>query len=214
MRPSAPLTLYAEELWDSPFVFTAFVALHEKGVAFDTRVLHLANKEHKERAFTDKFSLGRVPALEHGDFCLNESLAIVEYLDEVFPGPPLLPKEPRDRARARMVLMWLRTDLAKLRGERPTTTMFFEPTKAPLTDAGLAAKERLVSIATRLLSHGREHLFGAFTIADADLSFMLHRLIANRDAIPEPLRVYAESVWQRPSVQKFVKQPRPPLTAA
>jgi glutathione S-transferase len=211
---TAALTLYVEELWDSPFVFTAFVALHEKGLAFDTRVLHLAKNEHEQPGFAEKFVLGRVPALEHGEFCLGESLAIVEYLDEAFPGPSLLPKEPRDRARARMVLMWLRTDLGKLREERPTTTMFFEPTKAPLTAAGLAAKERLVSIATRLLSHGREHLFDVFTIADADLSFMLHRLLANGDAIPELLRAYAERIWRRPSVQAFVKQPRPALTAA
>jgi glutathione S-transferase len=209
MTSSPSLTLYVEELWDSPFVFTAFVALKEKELPFETRVLRLAAKEQKLPAYTEKFPMGRVPGLEHGDFCLNESVAIVEYLDDVFPDRPVLPRDARDRARARMVLMWLRTDLQKLRDERPTTTIFFEPVTTPLTPAGLAATDRLLEIAARLLPEGRDHLFGDFSIADADLALMIQRLVASGDAVPERLASYAKRVWQRPSIQAFARMPRP-----
>jgi glutathione S-transferase len=205
----ASLVLYAEENWDSPFVFTAFVALEEKKVPFEVRVVDLSSREQKAPAYVEKFALGRVPALEHGDFRLTESLAIAEYLEEAFPSPRIFPADVRDRARARMVLLWLRTDLHALREDRPTTTMFYAKASRPLTPAGVAARDRLVGVSSSLLPEGRAYLFGDFSIADADLAFMLQRLVANDDPVPERLAAYARRVWERPSVRAFVAMPRP-----
>jgi len=73
-------TLFCETNWDSPFVFTAFVALTEKGLPFEVRELDLEGgeartPEHRARSLT-----ARIPALEHDGFGLSESLAMVEYL--------------------------------------------------------------------------------------------------------------------------------------
>lgn len=46
-------------------------------------------------------------------------------------------------------------------------------------------------------------------MADADLAFMLHRLILNGDAAPERVARYAAGIWRRPSVQAFVTHERP-----
>jgi glutathione S-transferase len=206
------IILYAEPHWDSPWVFTAFVALREKALPFEARVVDLDRGEQREKRYQERSLTGRVPCIEHQGFVLSESLAIVEYLDERFPAPQhpaILPSEVRDRARARQILGWLRSDLLPLRDERPTTTMFFDRAKTPLSDAARAAADKLVRIAEQLIPAGEGNLFETWSCADADLAFMLHRLILNHDPIPERIRRYASAQWQRPSVRAFVEHERP-----
>lgn len=204
-----PITLYAEELWDSPYVFSVFVALREKQLPFVERVLQLSQGEQRAGDYPARSLTARVPCIEHDGFTLSESLAIHEYLDEVFPEPWLLPKATRERARARQILGWLRSDLMPLREDRPSDTMFYARTDKPLTERGEASARKLLGIAERLIPKGEGPLFGAWCIADADLSFMLQRLVANGDPVPERVRAYTEAQWQRASVQAFVKHPRP-----
>ena len=82
--------------------------------------------------------------------------------------------------------------------------MFGARATAPLADDARADADRLIRIAERLVAPGQSWLFGGFTIADADLAFMLHRLILNGDPVPDALARYASGVWARPSVQAFV----------
>jgi glutathione S-transferase len=206
------LILHGESNFVSPYVFSCFVALREKGLPFELRTFSLDRGEHRKGEYPSRSITGRVPALQHGDFWLAESSAIDEYLEEAFPPPRyprLYPEGVRERARARQVQAWVRSDLMPIRDERPTSTVFGAPATAPLSAAGRAAAERLVAGVEQLLPAGAEHLFGAFGIADADLALMLQRLARSGDPLPERLRAYAERVWQRPSVQEFVKKPRP-----
>jgi glutathione S-transferase len=204
-------TLFGERKLDSPFVLTAFVALKEKGVPFSFRALDLGRGEQREADFVARSLTSRVPTLSAGNFSLSESLAIVEYLDELLPAPAhprLLPESREERARARQVLGWLRSDLAALRNERPTSSIFFDHVGAPLSDAARRDAEKLVSIATTLLG-GRAQLFATWSIADLDLALALMRLVANGDAVPAPLRLHAEAQWQRASVAAWVARTRP-----
>lgn len=198
-------TLYCETHWDSPFVFTAFVALTEKGLPFETRALALESGEHKTPEFRARSLTGRVPTLEHDGFWLSESTAIVEYLDEIAPAPRLLTADVRQRARARQIMAWLRSDLAALRRDRPSSTLFYERVSTPLSDAARTDAEKLVRVVTTLLD-GRPAPFDEFCIAEADLSFALMRLIANGDPVPEPVRAYATGVWERPSIRAYRAQ--------
>jgi len=98
------LTLYGDALWESPYVFSAFVSLREKGLDFEMKTFSLESGEHRVPSFTEPTITGKVPALEHDGFWLTESLAIVEYLEERFPAPQhpaILPSRIEDRARAR-----------------------------------------------------------------------------------------------------------------
>jgi maleylacetoacetate isomerase len=61
---------------------------------------------------------GLVPTLSDGDFILSQSLAIIEYLDECHPQPPLLPAEPTARARARQFAQLIASDIQPLTGLR------------------------------------------------------------------------------------------------
>ena len=207
------LTLFLDRFWISPYAFTCYVALKEKGVPFEIRELSLGDGHQKSADYASRSVTARVPALWHGDFGLAESTAIVEYLDEVFPEPRLLPKDRRDRARARQILSWIRSDLAALREERSTTTMFYERAEKPLSEKGRAAADKLVRVAETVVPQGRPTLAAEFSIADADLSFMLHRLILNGEAVPERLRAYAAAHWERPSIQAFVSHARVPFVS-
>lgn len=206
------LTLYSDRFWISPYVYTCFVALREKGLTFDVVDVSLGDGEQKKDAYVARSVTGRVPALAHGEFGLAESTAIVEYLEDAFPPPAharLLPADLRARARARQLMGWIRSDLGALREERSTATMFYERAKTPLTSAGKSAADKLIAVASRVLASGATTLFGDWSIADADLGFMLHRLLLNGDDVPKELRAYAEVQWKRPSVREFVEHVRP-----
>lgn len=207
----AECTLYVDRFWISPYAFTAFVALEEKGVSFETREVSLGDGEHRDMTYARRSVTGRVPMLVHGDFALAESSAIAEYVDEAFDGPRLFPAHPEQRARARQVMAWIRSDLMALREERPTSTMFYERAKKPMSMKCQASAEKLIETAGLLVPFGETSLFGSWCIADADLGFMLHRLILNGDHVPDTLRDYARAQWERPSVTAFVGHARPPF---
>jgi glutathione S-transferase len=210
------LVLHGSRIWTSPYVFSVFVALKEKGLPFHMELLDSDSGEHRKPAYEGASITGRIPALRHGDFWLAESSAIDEYLEEVFPPPRharLYPEEPRARARVRMIQAFLRSDLTAVRAERSTDTMFRGAAAQPFTPEGAAAAERLVRIAERFLPVGESSVApsapgappgGAFTIADADLALMLQRLVANGDPCPTRLATYARAVFQRPSVREWL----------
>jgi glutathione S-transferase len=206
------LVLYVNAGYTSPYAFSAFVALEEKELPFATEVLDLAAGEHRRPEYAAASLTGRIPALRHGDFWLAESSAIDEYLEDVFPPPGhprLYPASARDRARARMVQALLRSDLAPLRGDRPTSTLFRDEAAKPLTAGGQASAERLIQIAELLLAPGAAFLAGsAFGIADADLALMLQRLVHNGDPCPPRLASYARSIFARPSVRGWLARTR------
>jgi glutathione S-transferase len=207
MRAMSDLTLYAEAEWISPWVFHAMVALEEKGLAYQLRVLELPRPPAEKQELQRKAVIGKVPILVHRDAWISESLAISEYLAEAFPTPAhprIFPEDLVKRARARQVMLFLRTDLFALREDRPTTSVFGPPTSTPLSAAGGAQAAELLRIAGHLVLPGRDAMFGAFSIADADLALALMRLIRNHDPVPDHLVAYAEGIWVRPSVQRFV----------
>jgi glutathione S-transferase len=205
------LVLHTDTAWISPYVFSCFIALHEKVLPFATASVSLEDGEQNLPGFRDRALTGRVPALQHGDFWLAESSAIVEYLDEAFPDRPrMMPEDMRERARARQIMAWLRSDLLALREERPTTTMFYARATEPLSSAGQQAADKLVRVADLLIPEGKTSLFSAFSVADADLAFMLHRLILNGHDVSRKARAFAEAQWQRDSVRAFVVRERKP----
>ncbi|MHC5828554.1 MAG: glutathione S-transferase family protein, partial [Nostoc sp.] len=77
------------------------VVLLEKGIDFTPIEIDLQNKPD---GYTQISRYGKVPAIKHGDVEIYESAIINEYLDEVFPEPPLL---PRDRAAKAIARIWI-----------------------------------------------------------------------------------------------------------
>ena len=93
------LTLYDADR--CPFCARVRIVLAEKGVEYEDVQIDLADRP---AWLYEKNPLGKVPVLEEGAFVLPESPVIMEYLDERYPEPPLLPADPAERALARL---WL-----------------------------------------------------------------------------------------------------------
>ncbi len=89
------------------------IALGLKGLAYDAVPVHLVRGggEHRQPAYLQLNPAGLVPALEDGGEVLGQSLAIIEYLEEVHPWPALLPQAPLDRARVRAIALAIACDI-------------------------------------------------------------------------------------------------------
>ena len=193
------LRLYVDAQFTSPYAMSVFVALREKGLAFDTLTLDLDTAQNRTADFAKLSLTQRVPTLVDGDFAVSESSAITEYLQEVYPETPIYPVDPKQRARARQVQ------------ERSTLVVFYGQKMPPLSPTAEAAARKLINAAQALLVGNPANLFGEWSIADVDLAVMLNRLILNGDSVPAELVEYAQRQWQRPSVQAWVQQQRPAL---
>jgi glutathione S-transferase len=205
------MRLYVDANFASPYALVVFVSLIEKGLDFEIESLDLAAHANHDPNFARTSMTRRVPTLIHDGFTLSESSAICEYLDETFDGTRLYPTDPRDRARARQIQAWVRSDLMPIRDERPTFVVFNGAKRPALSKAARDAAERLFAAALTLLEGRTNNLFGAWSIADLDLAMMLQRLIVLGDAVPQRLIDYAAHQWRRSSVQQWILKERPPL---
>ena len=106
------------EYFRSSAAFRVRIALNLKGLQAERRYIHLANGEQRTPAYRAVNPQGLVPYLIDGDFALGQSLAIIEYLDETHPAPPLLPDNPRDRAFVRSLAQLIACDIHPLNNTR------------------------------------------------------------------------------------------------
>jgi glutathione S-transferase/RNA polymerase-associated protein len=95
------LTLYEHPL--SPYAQKCKIALYEKGVAFALKTPTAIGSGQVNRDFLAASPRGEVPALLDGDFAVFDSTVILEYIEDCFPEPRLLPRDPKLKAKARMI---------------------------------------------------------------------------------------------------------------
>jgi len=203
------MKLFVDSRYLSPYAMSVFVTLREKRIPFQTAIIDLERAEHLAPAYATLSTTLRVPSLSDGDFHLSESSAICEYLEDRYPDTPVYPADLRQRAKARQVQAWLRSDLMPIRQERPTEVVFLQRSPPPLTSIAQAAAAKLFAAAQALLAADGQSLFSTWSIADTDLALMLNRLVLAGDDVPERLASFARMQWQRPSVQEWVNKARP-----
>jgi maleylacetoacetate isomerase len=102
------------KLWTffrSSAAFRVRIALNLKGLDCEQAAVHLRRNEQRRDDYLALNPLGLVPALEDDGQVFTQSLAIIEYLDETHPAPPLLPGHPADRARVRALAQAVACDI-------------------------------------------------------------------------------------------------------
>jgi maleylacetoacetate isomerase len=114
------VTLYS--FFRSSAAYRVRIALNIKGLGYETIPIHLQKDggHNKRPEFRAVNPLMRVPALtlDSGEV-LTQSLAIIEYIDEIHPQPPLLPRDPVDRARVRAMAQLIACDIHPLNNTSP-----------------------------------------------------------------------------------------------
>lgn len=106
------------DYWRSSAAFRVRIALAMKGIEPGRRYVHLRRGEQRAPAFLERNPSGLVPVLEDGGLTLTQSLAIVEYLEETHPKPPLLPAKSAERAWVRAVALAVACDIHPLNNLR------------------------------------------------------------------------------------------------
>lgn len=195
------------ELYDNPFSPYAFkvrATLYEKQVPFEPHVL----RHHHQREELLRINpRGEVPALRDGDALVYDSSVMCEYIEEKWPEPPLLPADPGERARCRL-LERLADGPLDACVIVPGLMKVFRPQLAEKHPQVLArAEEQLRGLYARLERElgEREYLCDAFS--RADIAAAPHMLgaayigYAVGDEHPR-LRAWVERVQARPSIER------------
>ncbi len=95
----------------SSAAFRVRIALNLKGLAYEQASIHLRKNDQRAPDYLKLNPQGLVPALVDDGLVLAQSLAIVEYLEETHPEPPLLPRDPGARARVRSLAQAIACDI-------------------------------------------------------------------------------------------------------
>jgi maleylpyruvate isomerase len=106
------------DYWRSSAAYRVRIALALKGIEPGRRYVHLGKGEQRAPAYLARNPQGLVPMLEDGALTLTQSLAIIEYLEETRPKPPLLPAAPAERAWVRAVALAVACDIHPLNNLR------------------------------------------------------------------------------------------------
>lgn len=95
----------------SSAAFRVRIALNLKGLVYEHAGVHLRRNEQRREDYLALNPQGLVPTLDDGGRLLTQSLAIIDYLEETHPEPPLLPREPAARAAVRALALTVACDI-------------------------------------------------------------------------------------------------------
>lgn len=197
-------TLYSA--WRATAPYRVRIGLALKGVAYDYVALDLIKGDQREPAYRAVNPQGLTPALDIGGRVLTQSLAILEWLEETRPEPPILPNDPLDRATVRAMALVIACDIHPLNNTRIGRAL----NKLGISrDDNLAWIHRWITdgfdtLEPMVASHGRGFAFGDMpTIADCCLVPQVYS--ANRyelDLAPWPaIRAAAQRAAEHPAFQ-------------
>jgi glutathione S-transferase len=183
------------------------VVLAEKNLPYDIAPIDLRAQEQKTPDYLKLNPYGKVPVLTDDATVLYESLIINEYLEEKYPDPPLLPKDPAKKAKARILI-----DYGMAHFDSPYQKLRMELTKEPKEQNQqviASAKSELKKLLQRFEDEigDQQYLVGDFSLVDADLLPRFTRL-EGFGVLPDPslprLGKYLERMKARPSVKAIL----------
>jgi len=188
------MTLYSGSV--DPYSHRARIVLAEKGVTFD---LYEIDVESQVDALVEINPYNTVPTLVDRDLVLYESEIIMEYLDERFPHPPLMPVYPVARARSRLMLHRVNRDWYVLMNK----LLQKNQDNAVLEETRKALRESIISVSP-MFKEMPYFLSEEFSLVDCAIAPMLWRLKAMQIILPaeaKSVQEYAKRLFDREAFQ-------------
>ena len=186
------------------------IAFREKGIAYEEVEVDLPAGAHRRPEFLRLNPFGQVPVLEDGELVIAESVAILEYLEERFPTPALLPEDAANRAVARQFMLWAYDYVAS-----PWEAWIAQWFKGvPADDPSVTHGRELLATHLDVLEirlRNREWLVGSYSLADicyVPVVTVLDRVRLGDlvDARPA-VRSWVERLLARPAVHDTAPPP-------
>jgi maleylacetoacetate isomerase len=188
--------------------FRVRIALGLKGLAYDYKAVHLVKSEQLGSTFAAVSANQLVPLLQDGTHTLTQSMAIIEYLDEVHPQPPLLPATAAERARVRAIAQDIACEIHPLNNLRVLRYLVGDLKLSEddknrwyrhWVETGLTVVERQLSALPSTYCHGDKP-----SLADCLLVpqiFNAQRLNCKLDHVPQVMRVF-DACMQLPAFER------------
>jgi glutathione S-transferase len=181
----------------SSWSLRAWMAMREFAINFEEKLIPLDTPKTASQIARHSGG-GRVPVLHHGDTTVWESLAILEYLAEVFPDKGLWPRARKARAMARAVANEMHAGFLALRNACPMNLRRPRklPPRAPSDEvrANVSRIEAIWNECRKLHGKGGPFLFGKFSIADAMYTPVATRFDTYAIAVSGAGREYMDAV--------------------
>jgi maleylacetoacetate isomerase len=173
------------------------IGLAIKGLDYEYKPVHLVRSQQLDESYAAVSAARLVPLLKDGDAWISQSLAILEYLDETHPEPPLLPRDPLGRARVRAIALDVACEIHPLNNLRVLRYLVHSLKLSEddknrwyrhWVETGLEVVERQLAAQPARFCHGDTP-----TIADCTLVpqiFNARRLNCRLDHVPQVMRVF------------------------
>lgn len=182
-----------------------WVVLKAFGIPFDEILIHL-DRDDTTRNIAEYSAAGRVPVLLADDITVWDSLAICEYLADLYPAHNLWPQDQAARAIARSVCAEMHSGFTALRKDMSMNIK----AKLPGEGRSIGAQADIGRISEIwedcLANHGaHQFLFGDFSIADAFYAPVVMRFNTYAVSLAPALQAYVERVTAHPAVAEWIR---------
>jgi glutathione S-transferase len=197
----------------SSWSLRGWLALKQTGATFDETVIPLDRPDTKANLLAASGS-ARVPVLRHGELTVWDSLAIGEYLAELFPEAGLWPAAPEARAVARAVTAEMHAGFAALREHLPMDQRGRDAArgrKAGTMPAVASDIARIVEIWEDCRSRfggAGDFLFGGFSLVDAAYAPVASRFVSYGIELPTAAAAYRDAVMAWPAMGEWLAAAR------
>ncbi len=189
---------------DNLYCHMVRIVLAEKGISYDATFVDLDNTPEDLQELNP---YNEVPTLVDRELALYDQRVIVEYLDERFPHPPLMPVDPVSRSRIRLLLQ---------RIERDWMTLSDKITKGEDVDNARKALQDSLVGASPIFEQKPFFMSDEYTLIDCALAALLWRLPSYGITLPpqaKALSNYADSLFEREAFKESLTEAEKELRA-
>jgi glutathione S-transferase len=203
--PVAELTLFIGNKNYSSWSLRAWLVLKQAGVSFDEVVIPLETPTTRAEILRHSPS-GWLPCLTHGGVKVWDSLAIAEYVADLFPNARLWPADPEARAVARGISAEMHAGFAALRQHMPMNVRSAYPGRglSPAVQEDINRITALWRDCRRRFAGHKPMLFGEFSIADAMYAPVITRFTTYAVVLDEDARDYVRQMLELPAMQEWI----------